>query len=380
MGRSLLAIPHNGNASDGLMFAVEKSYGGSALTKEYAETRMRNEPVYEITQIKGTSETSPRLSPNDEFAGFELWDYMLSADAAPPRNHVGGYARDAFLRGLKLDAAGNGNPFKYGVIGDSDTHNSAARRGRGQLHRQVRAARTIPNIGSKGCPGFKDKNKQQLREFSSGGLAGVWAESNTREAIFAAVKRKETFATSGTRMKVRVFAGFDFAPNALDSDHMAQGRLCRRRSHGRRLARERRGQGADAVDQGAERSGRRQSRSHSGDQGLGQDGKTQEKIYDVAASGDRKPDEKGRLPPVGDTVDVKAATYTNEIGAPQLSAVWTDPEFDAAAHAFYYVRVLQIPTPRWSTYDAKTLGVAPRKDLPASIQERAWSSPIWYTP
>ena len=208
-GTELLAIAHNGNASNGLMFPEMTSYGGSAVNREYAGTRMRNEPVYELTQIKGTSETHPLLSPDDEFGGFEIWDYTLSADALPPENRKGGYARDAYLTGLKLEVTGQGNPFKFGVIGDSDTHNSASMieedNYRGKFGMENDAEHRL-----NGIPGFPEANNRQVREFSSGGVAGIWAEANTREAIFAAVQRKETFATSGPRMKVRFFAGYDF--------------------------------------------------------------------------------------------------------------------------------------------------------------------------
>jgi hypothetical protein len=378
-GTTLLAIPHNGNASDGLMFPMETSYGGSALTKQYTETRMRNEPVYELTQIKGTSETHPKLSPNDEFAGFEIWDYTLSTDAKPPKNKKGGYMREALTRGLKLQAEGKGNPFKYGLIGDSDTHNSASTVEEDNYTGKF-GMENDPKHRLEGPPGFEEANKRQIREFSSGGLAAVWAKANTREAIFDAVKRKETYATSGPRMKLRVFAGYDFKPEMLKSGDWLQQASDGGVPMGGDLPAANGKAPVLVIQAMKEADGANLDRIQV-IKGWSKDGETQEKIYDLVCSNGRKINDKNQCDkPVGNTVNAKEATYTNTIGEPQLSAVWTDPDFDASAHAYYYVRLLQIPTPRWSTYDAKTLGVAPRDDLPVSIQERAWSSPIWYTP
>jgi len=378
-GTALLAIPHNGNASDGLMFPVEKSYGGSALTKQYAEARMRNEPVYEVTQIKGTSETHPKLSLNDEFANFEIWDYTLSADAKPTKHKKGGYAREAFTRGLELQAQGKGNPFKYGLIGDSDTHNSASTPEEDNYTGKF-GMENNPEHRLMGPAGFAEANKRQIREFSSGGLAAVWAEANTREAVFDAVKRKETYATSGPRMKLRVFAGYDFKPKMLKSRNWLRQAYAGGVPMGGDLPAAKGRSPVLVVQAMKEADGANLDRIQV-IKGWAKDGRTHEKIYDVACSNGRRINDKNRCgKPVGNTVDSKKATYTNAIGAPQLSAVWTDPDFDASALAYYYVRLLQIPTPRWSTYDAKTLGVAPPDGLPVSIQERAWSSPIWYSP
>jgi hypothetical protein len=216
-GTPLLAVPHNGNASDGIMFAVEESFGGSALNLQYAQARMRNEPLYEITQIKGTSETHPVLAPNDEFASFELWDYTIAPGGRrpDPSSRPGSYVRDAFKRGLQLEAAGNGNPFKYGVIGDSDTHNAASSIEEDNYTGKFGVERDRDHRLN-GIPGYPDTENQQVREFSSGGVAGVWAEANTREAIFAAMQRRETFATSAPRMRVRAFAGYGFDQTALE--------------------------------------------------------------------------------------------------------------------------------------------------------------------
>jgi len=378
-GAELLAIAHNGNASNGLMFPEEVSYGGSKVDRQYAKARMRNEPVYELTQIKGTSETHPMLSPNDEFAGFELWDYTLSADAKPPEKRKGGYARGAWIMGLKLAAEGNGNPYKFGVIGDSDTHNSASMIEEDN-YRGKFGMENDPGHRLNGIPGFEEANNRQVREFSSGGVAAVWAESNTREAIFDAVARKETYATSGPRMTLRFFAGYDFGKGALDAPDWLEKAYRGGVPMGGDL-------GADGEDRapvflvmaGKEPDGANLDRIQI-IKGWVEDGASREKIYNVALADDRKPDAAGTVAPVGNTVDAKSASYSNSIGDAQLAAVWSDPEFDPKVSAVYYARVLQIPTPRWSTYDAKTLGIAPRDDLPVSIQERAWSSPIWYIP
>ena len=378
-GAELLAIAHNGNASNGLMFPETKSYGGSAVNRAYAEMRMRNEPVYEITQIKGTSETHPLLSSNDEFGGFELWDYTLSPDAKPPENRKGGYARDAYLTGLKLETVGKGNPFKFGVIGDSDSHNSASMieedNYRGKFGMENNTAHRL-----NGLPGFPEANNKQVREFSSGGVAGIWAEANTREALFAAVERKETFATSGPRMKVRFFAGYDFHSGFMGSPGWLEEAYKSGVAMGGDLSADSEARSPVFLVMAAkEPDGANLDRIQI-IKGWVENGQAMEKIYDVSWSGDRNADAAGNLPAVGNTVDPKNASYENSIGETQLQTVWSDPDFDATAHTVYYARVLQIPTPRWSTYDARTLGISPREDLPVSIQERAWTSPIWYTP
>jgi hypothetical protein len=361
------------------MFPETTTYGGSAVDKKYAETRMRNEPVYELTQIKGTSETHPMLSPNDEFAGFELWDYTLSADARPPEKRKGGYARGALISGLALQADGKGNPYKFGVIGDSDTHNSASMieedNYRGKFGMENDTAHRL-----NGIPGFEEKSNKQVREFSSGGVAGVWAEANTREAIFAAVERKETFATSGPRMKLRFFAGYEFRQGALDAPDWLEKAYSSGVPMGGDLGADHKGRAPVFLVMAAKEADGANLDRIQIIKGWVADGKPMEKIYDVALADDRKPDAAGAVAPVGNTVDAKSASYSNSIGDSQLAVVWNDPDFEPQVSAVYYARVLQIPTPRWSTYDARTLGIAPRKDLPVSIQERAWSSPIWYSP
>ncbi len=378
-GASLLAVAHNGNASEGLMFPVDKSFGGSSLDAAYADARTRNEPVYEVTQIKGTSETHPTLSPNDEFANFELWQYTLSANANPSTVEKGGYAREALIRGLALDAAGQGNPFKFGLIGDSDTHNSASTPEEDNYTGKF-AIEWSPEVRKQTEEDLPPKNALQMKRFSSGGLAGVWARSNTRDALFESIQRKETFATTGPRIKVRTFAGWDFDAQTMSGDGWIETAYAGGVPMGGDLSSAPEGKSPTLLIMAMAEPGGAHLDRIQVIKGWVQDGKPMEQIHDVALSGDRTVAEDGSVPPVGNTVDVANASYTNDIGAPQLSAVWTDPDFDASQHALYYVRVLQIPTPRWSTYDAKRLGDAPSDEVPTSIQERAWTSPIWYTP
>ncbi len=379
-GSTLLAIGHNANASDGLMFSLRDSQG-NPLDAAYVEARSGNEPLYEISQIKGTSETHPELSPNDEFAGFEIWDYTLSADSERPTHRKGSYARQALLDGLALARDGTGNPFEFGFIGDTDTHNAAASNEEDNYSGKF-GFETVPSHRLLGIEGQPDGQKRQVREFSSGGLAGVWAEENTRESIYDAMGRRETFGTSGPQMSVRFFGGWDFSPADIQSPSWVAAGYARGVPMGGELS---------AAPQGGRPAFLLQALKDPASGNLDRiqvvkgwvdrDGAQHEAVYDVAWSDGRKQDlATGALPPVGNTVDAATATYANRIGDAELSGVWSDPDFDAQHHAFYYVRVLEIPTPRWSTRDAVALGVPIPDGLPVSIQERAWSSPIWYTP
>ena len=377
-GATLLAVPHNGNASDGMMFSVNDSFD-APIDIDYSNDRMINEPVYEITQIKGTSEAHPDLSPNDEFANFEQWDYTLSAITERPKNRLGSFVRQAYMDGIRLEAEGSGNPFKYGVIGDSDTHNAAASVEENNYTGKF-GFENDPNHRLNGIPGNSEASNLQIREFSSGGLAGVWAESNTREAIFKAMKNKETFGTSGTRMKVRFFGGYNFGEDIFEQDGWLKTAYADGVPMGSDLPAATAEQAPTFIIQAMmEADGANLDRIQV-IKGWVENGESKEKIYEVAWAGDRKLDGNGKLPAIGNTVDVTNATYENSIGESNLNTVWTDPDFDAGQHAFYYVRVLEIPTPRWSTYDAVKLGIEVRTDIPSTIQERAWSSPIWYTP
>jgi hypothetical protein len=376
-GATLLAIPHNGNASDGMMFSTTDS-AGEPLDAAYIAERSLNEPLYEISQIKGTSETHPELSPNDEFAGFELWDYTLSADFERPTNRKGSYARQALLDGLSFADAGQGNPFQFGFIGDTDTHNAAASHEEANYTGKF-AFEADPNHRLLGLEGQPEGQKQQVREFSSGGLAGVWASENTREAIFDAMQRRETFATSGAKIQVRMFGGFGLEASA-DDDWVSAGYAAGVPMGGVL------DDAPEGVAPGFVLWAMKGPESGNLDRlqvvkgWVDAEGQQHEAVYDVAWGGDRAPGEDGTLPPVGDTVDAATATFENTIGAVELFASWTDPDFDPSQHAFYYLRAIEIPTPRWSTYDAVALGVPLPEGLPVSIQERAWGSPIWYTP
>ena len=374
-GATLLAIPHNGNASDGLMFSLNDS-DGNPISKAYSEKRMRNEPLYEISQIKGTSEAHPDLSPNDEFANFELWDYTLATTAERPTNREGSYLRQALLDGIRIENEGNGNPFKYGIIGDSDSHNSAASIEEDNYTGKF-GMENDPSHRVNGVPGFPDANNQQLREFSSGGLAGVWAEENTREAIYNAMLRKETFGTSGTRMKVRFFGSFNYSKDIINDNDWLTKAYSTGVPMGSDLKKSDSNNAPTFIVQAVkEANGANLDRVQIIKGWVDENGKSQEKIYDIALSDDRK---DGKIP-VGNTVDLKTAKYSNSIGDTTFFTTWTDPNFDALQNAFYYVRVLEIPTPRWSTYDAVTLGIPVRTDIPSTIQERGWCSPIWYSP
>lgn len=378
-GATVMAIPHNANASDGLMFSLQ-TFDGEPLTADYVARRQRNEPLYEITQIKGTSETHPALSPNDEFAGFELWDYLLSAEGERPTHRRGSYARQALLDGLSAADSGIGNPFTYGFIGDSDTHNAAASHEEFNYSGKF-AVENGPRHRLHGYPGQPEAQTRIIREFSSGGLAAVWAEENDREAIFSAMQRRETYGTTGPQIKLRFFGGWRFTASDADSTDLAE--------RGYRGGVPMGGTLSSAGEQqvpGFLLWAARDPDSANLDRlqvvkgWVDGSGKQHEKIYDVAWSDDRQPDASGHLPAVGNTVDTATGSYSNSIGSPQLSAFWQDPDFDATERAFYYVRVLEIPTPRWSTRDAALLGEEVPAGLPASIQERAFSSPIWYTP
>lgn len=377
-GSSVFAIPHNGNASDGQMFGLVKR-NGKPIDAAYNQTRAKNEPLYEISQIKGTSETHPDLSPSDEFANFELWDYTLSADFERPTRRRGSYARQALLDGISQMQAGVGNPFKYGFIGDTDTHNAAASNEEnnftGKFAFENNAKERIT-----GLPGAAAGQIQQIHEFSSGGLAGVWAPQNTREAIWDAMQRKETFGTSGPMMKVRFFGGFDYALDDVSKPDFVKQAYAKGVPMGGDLKPSTGKAPTFLVMALKDPKSGNLDRVQIVKGWLDSTGKQHEKIYDVVWSGDRKLDAKGKLPAVGNSVDVKTATYSNTIGAAQLAIGWTDPDFKAGEHAFYYARVLEIPTPRWNTYDSVNTKLPPLTKVPATIQERAWSSPIWYTP
>jgi hypothetical protein len=382
-GSGAIAIPHNGNLSNGRMFSVE-SFNGEPLSAELAARRIRFEPLIETTQIKGDSESHPFLSPADEFAGYELWD-KSSLDGAEPKTPdmlKYEYSREALKTGLKLESELGVNPYKFGMIGSTDSHTSLATAEEENFFGKHSAVEPDPNrwkdavIGAPD-PAFTTFGWQQ----AASGLAAVWASENTRQAIFDAMRRKETYATTGPRMTVRFFGGWDFTAEDALSRLPATAGYQKGVPMGGDLPPAPEGKSptflvAALKDPFSGNLDRIQIVKG----WLDADGTTKEKVHDVAWSDERQPGPDGRLPPVGNTVDVARATWTNTIGDPELIAVWTDPEFDPALSAFYYAKVIEIPTPRWTAYDAVRFGVQMTEDVPMITQERAYTSPIWYTP
>jgi hypothetical protein len=375
-GNELLAISHNANLSDGLMFPMDVDSKGRPIDAAWAAERLKNEPLTEIKQVKGTSETAPTLSPTDEFASFELMNYLIGIPNSKSNPH-GSYAREAFKNGLAMQDERGYNPYKFGFVGAGDAHNTATSYSQSNYFGDHAMIDATPKerLAGKVVAGMT------VLETGTSGLGGVWAEENTRASIFDAMKRKETFGTSGVRIKVRLFGGWGYPNDVLEKKDWVKVGY------------------AQGVPMGADLPARTGNESPrfivwavkdpvDGNldriqiiKGWSKSGQTFEKVYDVVWAGDRKPDPTtGKVPAIGNTVDIKNASYTNTIGATELKQVWKDPDFDPTLNAFYYARVIQIPTPRWSTYDAKKLGVPPPSSVPATIQERAWTSPIWYTP
>jgi hypothetical protein len=371
-GAQFVAIPHNSNMSGGKMFDRVDSEG-RPITAEYARERARWESVMEISQSKGTSETDPALSPNDEFAGFELRNKLLPGTPTPAK--PGMFARSALLEGLQFEQSLGVNPYKFGFVGSTDSHTGLSSQQeydfKGKLTSQMVTANRPTSRGA-----------FPIWELSAAGLAGVWATENTREGIFDSFRRKEVYGTSGPRIALRVFGGFGFKDADAKAMDIAAVGYKGGVPMGGDLANAPKGKAPGFLIHASkdELSGNL-DRVQVIKGWVDAQGEQHEKVYDVAWSGNRKPDAKGHLPEVGNTVDVKTATYTNTIGAAQLAAVWKDPDFDPKLRAFYYVRVLEIPTPRHSLYDAVALNIDPATtNAPLTIQERAWSSPIWYTP
>ena len=380
-GGQVLAIPHNGNLSGGMMFALS-TFDGKPLTKAWADTRARWEVLYEITQIKGDSETHPALSPNDEFANYETWDKMtLGGNPNKPGNYPFEYARSALKNGLILEEKLGTNPFKFGLIGSTDSHTGlpavAEDNFFGKHTGKEPSAKRMTN------PIAKVKDSAVLGwEMAASGYIGVWATENTREALWDAMKRKEVYGTTGPRMLVRFFGGWDFTDKDARTRRPAEAGYAKGVPMGGDLRNAPKGKEPTfLVAALKDPIGGNLDRYQIVKGWLDDKGKVHEKVYDVVWSGDRKPGKEGKLPAVGNTVDGKEATWTNTIGATELIAVWKDPDFDPKQRAFYYGRVIEIPTPRWTAYDAKFYKL---KDLdpkiPMVTQERAYTSPIWYNP
>jgi hypothetical protein len=384
-GGEIFAIAHNGNLSNGIMFPVETNpETGKPLTSDYAKNRIRWEPLYEVTQIKGDGETHAFLSPNDEFADYETWDQgnlNLSVSKTDDMLQYE-YAREALKNGLKLEATLGANPYKFGLQGATDAHTALSAVGEENFFGKHAGVEPDPKRGEHLLGKFGDK-KYMAWSMAASGYTGVWATENTREAIFDAMKRKEVYGTTGPRMLVRFFGGWDF--EAADANSRLPGEVGYTKG----------------VPMGGDLHAAPAGKAptflvaalkdpYSGNLDrvqivkgwLDASGNTHENVYDVAWSDaeTRRPGADGKLPAVGNTVDVANATWTNTIGDPELITVWEDPDFDPTQRAVYYARVIEIPTPRWTAYDAKRFGVDMSDEVPMTTTERAYTSPIWYTP
>ena len=379
LGIDFVAIPHNSNVSKGLMFDMVDS-DGRPISAEYARTRMRWEPLAEVLQLKGTSETHPLLSPEDEFANFELWQFLLRGGLSVP--DPGDYVRTALLRGLRIEEGVGVNPYKFGLQGGTDTHT-----GLSDADEDLYAGWMVRLSGpAGGAEPFMSPGGGPPRgvgwDGAAQGITGAWSTANTREALTAAFKRKEVYATSGPRMRLRVFGGFEFDPEDAESRDIAAVGYGGGVPMGGDLAQAPNNTPVSLLIHAVKDPvGANLDRVQVIKGWLDDDGETHEHVYDVAWAG-RRTAANGKVHAIGSTVDLARATYDNSIGTAELSTVWMDPDFDADERAFYYVRVLEIPTPRWSTYDAVALGLDPEQAIerPPAIQERAFSSPIWYTP
>jgi hypothetical protein len=381
LGAEFIAIPHNSNMSIGHMFDRIDS-DGRPFTSDYARTRARWEPVAEITQAKGTSEVHPALSPNDEFAEFEIFRRLFRAEEPEPR--AADYLRSALLTGLEIEAAVGVNPYRFGMIGSSDIHTgmstteesdfggAVARDILPETRRQASARPYPPSAAA----------RLDAWNLSASGLAAVWATGNTRAAIAEAFRRKEVYATSGTRIVLQVFGGFSFDSRDVDgADIASTGYRDGVPMGGDLTAAPRNRQLTLLIRARKDPVGANLDRIQVVKGWLDRNGTSREQVFDVAWAGDDRLAPDGRLRPVGNTVDLASASYENSIGEETLATAWTDPEFDPAEPAFYYVRVLEIPTPRHQVYDAIALGMDPAETgFATTLQERAWSSPIWYTP
>ncbi len=381
-GGKLLAIPHNGNLSNGLMFA-QTTLSGKPLTKEYAAERQKWEILYEVTQVKGTSEAHPSLSPTDEFANFEIWDKgNLILQPKKPGDINTEYIRDALKNGLKLEQELGVNPFKYGMAGGTDDHTGITSTEEDNFFGKFKTSEPSNKRWSENAMNF-DGRTMKGWELGAAGWTGVWATSNTREAIWDAMKRKETYASTGPRITVRFFGGFDFAASDLSKANWVEAAYGKGVPMGGDLTASANSKAPSFVVMAAkDPMGANLDRVQIIKGWVDAKGNKQEKVYNVVwgDADKRKLDAKGKLPAVGNTVNLEKATVDNSIGDPELSTVWTDPDFNAAVPAFYYVRVLEIPTPRWTAFDAVKFKIKMTANVPMTLQERAYTSPIWYTP
>jgi hypothetical protein len=382
-GGNVLAIAHNGNLSNGLMFPVIEQFG-EPVDKEYAENRAKWERLYEATQTKGDGETHPFLSPNDEFADFERWDKgNLDGSVAKKREMLEfEYARSAYKNGLKLEAKLGVNPYKFGLVSGSDAHTGLT-----AMEEDNFFGKTVPQEpGPERMQAAFINNpntgvKVMDWEVCAAGYGAVWAADNTREALWDAMQRKETYSTTGPRMIVRFFGGWDFDKADAETRNPAFAGYSKGVPMGGDLREAPAGKSPTfLVAALKDPIGANLDRIQVIKGWMNAQGDLEEKVYDVAWSGGRTPDANGKLPSVGNTVDVANATWTNTIGAPELITVWNDPDFRPNERAFYYARVIEIPTPRWTAYDQKRFGSKPLPGTRMTITERAYTSPIWYTP
>ena len=381
-GGQILALPHNPNLSNGVMFA--ETVNGRPMTRDYAERRARWEPLLEVTQMKGDSEAHPLLSPEDEFADYATWD-VGNLGGVPKKEQMlqYEYARSALRLGLKLEDRLGVNPFKFGMIGSTDTHTSLS------TMREDNFFGKLPHYE----PSPTRYNEMILRNIETGeimfsawqtaaaGLVAMWAHENTRDSLFDAMARKEVYATTGSRIRVRVFGGWDFQPDEVERQDFAAQGYARGVPMGGDLTNGPAGKAPSFMVRAVrDPDNANLDRVQVIKGWLDEKGETQERIYDVACSDDRSIEKRRCSKPVGITVDVASASYTNTIGDPLLTAHWIDPDFDPRQRAFYYVRVIEIPKPRWTAYDAKFYNVKMPKEIPMTVQDRAYTSPIWYTP
>ncbi len=376
-GGTVLALAHNGNLSNGLMFPVDAQYTGRKLDAFYVEQRARWEPMYEITQIKGDGEAHPFLSPDDAFADYETWDAgnLDLSEAKKPEMLQYEYGREALKNGLLLEARFGTNPYKFGLVGSTDSHTGLATAEEDNFFGKHAGAEPSPDRMSH--PFTKIEGWKTV----ASGLAAVWAKENTREAIFDAMARREVYGTTGPRMMVRFFGGWNYTPDDLNSRQPAFRGYEKGVPMGADLLARKDGKAPTFMVYALrDPIGANLDRIQIIKGWLDSKGKTHEKVYDVAWSDNRKADKDGKLPLVGNTVDVRNATWINSIGASELGTVWTDPDFDSNERAFYYARVIEIPTPRWIVYDAYRFGVEIPEGAETVHQERAYTSPIWYTP
>jgi hypothetical protein len=379
---TVLALAHNGNLSNGLMFPLDAQYTGRKLDAFYVEQRAKWEPMYEITQIKGDGETHPLLSPDDAFADYETWDVGNLDLSEAKKNEMlqYEYGREALKNGLALEARFGTNPYKFGLVGSTDSHTALSTAEEDNFFGKHSGSEPSPE---RMLHPFTKTEQGEFKGWQTvaSGLAAVWAKENTREAIFDAMARREVYGTTGPRMMVRFFGGWDFTPDDLNSRQPAFRGYEKGVPMGGDLSARQDGKAPTfMVYSLRDPIGANLDRIQIIKGWLDGNGKTHEKVYDVAWSANREPDKDGKLPPVGNTVDINNATWTNTIGASELGTVWTDPDFDAKEPAFYYARVIEIPTPRWIVYDAFRFGVEIPEGAETIHQERAYTSPIWYTP